>query len=69
MEKSENKIEFREIRSYEEAYYYNLHPESREKYNDEPKNNNKNSKFSKSVLEFFGVIFEGILEIIFSILE
>lgn len=69
MEKSENTIIFREVKSYEEAYYYNSNPESREIYNSYTKNNKKKSKFNKTIFEFFGVIFEGILEIIFSILE
>ncbi|MBD7915442.1 hypothetical protein H9660_09815 [Clostridium sp. Sa3CUN1] len=69
MERNENKIIFREIKNYEEAYYYNSNPESRSKYNNEPKNNRKNSKFKKSFLELLGFIFEGTLEIIFSILE
>lgn len=69
MEKSESNIIFREVKNYEEAYYYNSNPESQEIYNSHNKNNKKKSKVNKSFFEFVGVIFEGILEIVFSILE
>lgn len=69
MEKYENNIIFREVKSYEEAYYYNLNPESREIYNSYTKNNKKKSKFNKRIFEFVGVIFEGLFEIILSILD
>lgn len=68
LEKNENNIIFREVKSYEEAYYYNSNPESREIYNN-TKNNKKKSKVKKSFFEFIGIVFEGILEIVFSILE
>ena len=69
LEKRESNIIFREVKNYEEAYYYNSNPESREIYISHTKNNKQKSKVNKSFFEFVGVIFEGILEIIFSILE
>lgn len=70
MKDNENKIVFKEISTYEEAYYYNSDPISRKKYdNREEKIVKKESKIIHGFLEFIGVIFEGALEILFSILD
>lgn len=70
LEGNGNKIVFKEIKTYEEAYYYNSNPEKREEfYINKPEDKKRNSKLSKSFIEVLGIAFEGILEIIFSILE
>lgn len=70
MKENENKIVFKEIRTYEEAYYYNFDPISRKNYdNSKEKIVKKESKIKYGVLEFIGFAFEGALEILFSILD
>lgn len=70
MKNYENKINFKEIKSYEEAYYYNSDPSSRKKYdNNKDKRVKKKSKISNVFIEIIGSIIEGILEILFSILD
>lgn len=70
MKDNENKIVFKEIRTYEEAYYYNSDPISRKNYdNSKEKIVKKESKIKYDVLEFIGLVFEGALEILFSILD
>lgn len=70
MKNSENKIIFKEIRTYEEAYYYNSDPTTRKKHDSNNENVvKKESKINNSFMEFIGVIFESALEILFSILD
>jgi hypothetical protein len=67
---NENKIIYKEVRTYEEAYYYNSDPISRKNYdNSKEKIVKKEFKIRHGVLEFIGVAFEGALEILFSILD
>ncbi len=70
MSRDENKIIFNEIKSYEEAYYYNSDPSDRIKPNKkEDKIEKKKSNISERILGGLGVILEGGLEILFSFLD
>lgn len=70
MKDNENKIVFKEIRTYEEAYYYNSDPISRKNYdNSKEKIVKRESEIKYGVLEFICFAFEGALEILFSILD
>lgn len=71
MDSEVNKIPFTEIKTYEEAYYYNSDPSSRMNYKrQEVKLENKKSfKVKKGVGELIGDIVEGVLEILFSFLD
>lgn len=70
MSSDENKIIFNEIKSYEEAYYYNSDPSDRAKSNKrENKIEKKKSNISKKLMEIIGVIIESGLEILFSFLD
>lgn len=70
MSSDENKIIFNEIKSYEEAYYYNSDPSDRVKSNKrENKIEKKKSNISKKLMEIIGVIIESGLEILFSFLD
>ena len=66
----ENKIAFVEIKTYDEAYYYNTDPSERNlNYKREVKVEKKKSNFSGKLLEVIGEIAEGLLELIFSFLD
>ena len=66
----ENKIIFREIKSYEEAYYYNSDPRDRIEINKkESKIEKKKSNASEKVGGVIGEIVEAGLEILFSFLD
>lgn len=70
MESEGNKILFNEIKTYEEAYYYNSDPNYRMEYKGkEHKTKKKKSKFKDIVLEGIGEIVEGAIEIVFSIFD
>ncbi|MDV4152487.1 hypothetical protein R0131_16795 [Clostridium sp. AL.422] len=70
MNSDENRIVFNEIKTYEEAYFYNSDPIERIKYEkSEVKIEKKKSKFSEKLLEGIGEIAEGILELVFSFLD
>ncbi|MCF0149163.1 MAG: hypothetical protein HUJ77_12300 [Clostridium sp.] len=70
MSSDENRIIFNEIKSYEDAYYYNSDPSNRIKSNKiEKKIEKKKSNISEKVLEVIGVILEDGLEILFSFLD
>ena len=65
-----NKIPFVEIKSYEEAYYYNSDPSERMVHDKKDvKVEKKKSDFSGKLLGVLGTIAEGVLEIIFSFLD
>lgn len=68
---SENKILFKEIKSYEEAYFYNSSPEERNKATI--KNSIEDKKRSSKVKRFFespvGEIIESAIGIFFDILN
>ena len=78
MDNDENMIVFKEIKTYEEAYYYNSDPNEREAYRPNErevynsnkiklkKNKSKGSKFFRGLI---GQIVEGVLEVLFSILD
>ena len=71
MNSDENRILFKEIKSYEEAYFYNLSPEER---NNKHLNNINNVKKKDSKIKRFfessaGDMIEGVIEILFSILD
>lgn len=70
MSSEENKIFFNEIKSYEDAYYYNSDPNDRVKYKkSEIKLEKKKFNFGKGFLEFIGEIIEVALEVLFSIID
>lgn len=71
MDSEANKIPFTEIKTYEEAYYYNSDPSSRMNYKKQEVKleNKKKFKVSKGIWELIGDIVEGILEILFSFLD
>ncbi|MBE6053593.1 MAG: hypothetical protein E7212_06700 [Clostridium sartagoforme] len=70
MKGDKSTIDFNEIRSYEDAYYYNSDPNDRIKYNNtEEKPEKKKSKLGNFVMEVLGDILEGALEIFFSFLD
>ena len=70
MSSDENKIPFIEIKTYEEAYFYNSDPSERLVSNKkEVKVIKKKSDFSGKLLGVLGEIAEGALEIIFSFLD
>lgn len=66
----ENKIIFKEIKTYEDAYYYNTDPSERVVYDKkEVKVEKKKDDFIGKLLGFIGEIAEGALELIFSIID
>lgn len=73
----ECKTLFREIKTYEEAYYYNSNMENRLKYDFKNfkakkkgmKNENKGHKVKENFLGILGEIFEFTIEILISILD
>lgn len=69
MKNYESKITFKEIKNYEEAYYYNSDPINRKSYDNKNEKEKKKFKISNGLLELIGSIIEGILEILFSILD
>ena len=70
MNSNENKIIFNEIKTYEDAYYYNSDPDDRIKYdNKKVEVKKKKSNFSNGFKEVIGEIIEGALELIFSIID
>lgn len=70
MNSDENKIIFNEIKTYEDAYYYNSDPNDRIKLdNKEVKLKKKKNNFSNGFKEVIGEIIEGALELIFSIID
>ena len=71
LESKANKIPFTEIKTYEEAYYYNSDPSSRMNYKKQQVKleKKKNFKVSKGGVELVGNIVECILEILFSFLD
>lgn len=71
MDSCENKILFKEIKFYEEAYFYNSSPEERNNKflnitNNEKKKDSKIKRFFESGA---GVVVEGAIEILFSVLD
>ena len=70
MIKEENRIIFKEIKTYEDAYYYNTDPNERMLYDKkEVKIKKKKDDFIGKLLAFIGEIAEGALELIFSIID
>ncbi len=70
MKNDENKILFKEITSYEEAYLYNSAPEERKIISEKNENiKGKDSKFKKFIESAVGEVIEGAIEILFSILD
>lgn len=70
MKNDENKILFKEITSYEEAYFYNSAPEDRKIMSEKNENiKRKDSKFKKFIESAAGEVIEGAIEILFSILD
>lgn len=70
MDGEENKIIFKEIKTYEDAYYYNSDPNYRMEYKGkEYKTEKKKSKFKDIALEGIGEIVEGAIELVFSIFD
>ncbi|VYU00620.1 hypothetical protein [Clostridium tertium] len=71
MESETSKIPFIEIKTYEQAYYYNSDPSDRMNYNKYKVKPEKNKKFkmSKTLGEVIGTSVEGVLEILFSFLD
>ena len=70
MENEENKIIFKEIKTYEDAYYYNSDPNYRIEYNNkEHKPEKKKFKFRDIALDGIGEIVGGAIELVFSLLD
>lgn len=77
MKIDEGKILFKEIKTYEEACYYNSNLENRVKYNirdpkvkkKEMKDGNKESKVGETLLGILGDVFEFALDVVISILD
>ncbi|WP_291651809.1 hypothetical protein [Clostridium sp.] len=71
MKSTENKILFKEIKSYEEAYFYNSSPEDRnnKSLNGADNYKKKDSKMKRFFESAAGEMFEGVIEILFSILD
>ncbi|EOR20853.1 MULTISPECIES: hypothetical protein [Clostridium] len=70
MKNDENKILFKEITSYEEAYFYNSAPEDRKIMSEKNENiKRKDNKFKKFIESAAGEVLEGAVEILFSILD
>ena len=66
----ENRIVFKEIKTYEDAYYYNTDPNERREYDKkEVEIENKKGDFKGKLLGFIGEVAEGALELVFSSID
>ena len=70
MESENNKIIFNEIKTYEQAYYYNSDPSDRIEYSkEENKTEKKKYKFKNSTLKGVGKALGEVIEFMFSMLD